>query len=300
MCSFLHEVATSKPDNPVSIATVRGYRSAIGAVHRGFMDGSTVSSNSTITTLLRGIFHTLAVPRKLRDPWDLPLVLECLSRRPYEPLQGASLRNLTLKTVFLLQVASARRVSWTYSCRVDPAHLQLNKQGVRLFPQLALDKNQTESYSPGSVYIPSLKEISPDDRLHCPVRALKFYLDRTKSIRGDQRALFITSQEPYKAAAKNTIAAWVRAVIRDAYSRRNRVIPDNLDMRAHSTRSVATSWAEISGVSLPEIMDAAAWSTPVTFVNVYLKDLPFTRGRFAAGVLTTAAANISRKKTTPA
>ena len=115
-----------------------------------------------------------------------------------------------------------------------------------------------------------------------------------------QRALFITSQEPYKAAAKNTIAAWVRAVIRDAYSRRNRVIPDNLDMRAHSTRSVATSWAEISGVSLPEIMDAAAWSTPVTFANVYLKDLPLKRGRFVAGVLTTAAANISQRKTTPA
>ena len=40
--------------------------------------------------------------------WD---VLEALSKRPYEPLREASLKHLTLKTVFLLAKASAGRRS---------------------------------------------------------------------------------------------------------------------------------------------------------------------------------------------
>ena len=223
-------------------------------------------------------------------------MLDYLSGPTFEPMGSVSLRLVTLKTVFLLQLASARRVSWTYSCRIDGGHLQISPQGVRILPRLALDKNQTESFSPRLVYLPNLKEYSPDDRLHCPVRALKYYLQRTKALRGTEKALFITTQEPYARAAKNTIASWIRQVIRGAYSQKT--IPRHLDTRAHSTRSVATSWAEISGVSLPEIMDAAAWSTPVTFATVYLKDLPLQRGSFAARVLTTAAANIAPKTTT--
>ena len=34
--------------------------------------------------------------------WDLGIMLEALSKPPYEPLQEASLKHLTLKTVFLL------------------------------------------------------------------------------------------------------------------------------------------------------------------------------------------------------
>ena len=43
--------------------------------------------------------------------WDLGIVLEALSRPPYEPLREASLKHLTLKTVFLLAMASAGRCS---------------------------------------------------------------------------------------------------------------------------------------------------------------------------------------------
>ena len=38
--------------------------------------------------------------------WDLGIVLEALSKPPYEPLREASLKHLTLKTVFLLTMAS--------------------------------------------------------------------------------------------------------------------------------------------------------------------------------------------------
>ena len=40
--------------------------------------------------------------------WDLGIMLEALSKAPYEPLREASLKHLTLKTVFLLAMASGR------------------------------------------------------------------------------------------------------------------------------------------------------------------------------------------------
>ena len=43
--------------------------------------------------------------------WDLGTVLEALSKPPYEPLREAFLHHLTLKTVFLLAMASTGRIS---------------------------------------------------------------------------------------------------------------------------------------------------------------------------------------------
>ena len=43
--------------------------------------------------------------------WDLDIILEALSKPPHEPLWEASLKHLTLKTFFLLAMASAGRCS---------------------------------------------------------------------------------------------------------------------------------------------------------------------------------------------
>ena len=45
---------------------------------------------------------TLVLPR-----WDLCIMLEALSKFPYEPLREASLKHFTLKTVFPLAMALA-------------------------------------------------------------------------------------------------------------------------------------------------------------------------------------------------
>ena len=43
--------------------------------------------------------------------WDLGIVVEALNKPPYEPLREACLKHLTLKTDFLLAIASAGRHS---------------------------------------------------------------------------------------------------------------------------------------------------------------------------------------------
>ena len=277
--------------NPLAPSTFAGYRSAIAAIHQGFPDGSTVSLNTDLSTLLKGIFVVAARPRTLRETWDLPTVLKYLAGPTFEPLHAALLKSVAIKTAFLIQLALGRRVSWVHSCRIDPSHLRWENGGVRLLPSLLLDKNQSLSFTPSSVFLLSLKEHSPDDKVHCPLRALKWYLKLTNPLRGAEKALFVISKEPYKKASKGTVAGWVKEAISRAYSHKQR---EQMGIRAHDTRGVATTWAATVGVPFEDIMDAAAWSHPQTFARFYLKDLPAMRGRFSRAVMV-AAGTVARK-----
>ena len=157
-----------------------------------------------------------------------------------------------------------------------------------------MDKNQSVSFTPSEVFLFSLKEFSPDYKAHCPVRALKWYLELTKPLRGGEKALFIRSREPYTKATKSTVAGWVKEAIAGAFSHLPKERRQRMGIRAHDTRGVATTWATMAGVPFEAIMDAAAWSRLQTFAQFYLKDLPATKGRFSRAVLVTTGA-ASRK-----
>ena len=148
------------------------------------------------------------------------------------------------------------------------------------------------------VFLSSLKDLSPNDRLHCPVRALNWYLSCTSEIRGKERFLFISWREPNTRAAQSTIAGWVREAINSAYRDLSAQERRELGIRAHDTQGVAASWALLARVPIQEIMDAAAWKTPVTFARHYLKDLPNLKGRFGRAVISTAGSSGGAKTTT--
>ena len=77
--------------------------------------------------------------------WDLGIVLEALSEPPYEPLREASFKHLTLKTVFLLAMASAGRRSELHALRFDQNYIQFKRKGagVTLYFSLGfMRKNQ--------------------------------------------------------------------------------------------------------------------------------------------------------------
>ncbi len=52
-----------------------------------------------------------------------------------------------------------------------------------------------------------------------------------------------------------------------------RSLPSPLDIRAHSTRGVASSTALFRGVTLEDICMAAGWSSPHAFVRFYNLDV---------------------------
>ena len=67
--------------------------------------------------------------------WDLGIVLEALSKPHYEPLREASLKHLTLKTVFLLVMASARRRSELLALAFDLSIFSSNQKGLYFSPE---------------------------------------------------------------------------------------------------------------------------------------------------------------------
>jgi hypothetical protein len=86
-----------------------------------------------------------------------------------------------------------------------------------------LAKNQVPNTSRRLVIIPSLSatvDKTFPDRTLCPVRALKFYVDRTRppTVRRGRQHLFISYAEGYsKEIAPTTISRWIVSTIKLAY-----------------------------------------------------------------------------------
>ncbi len=90
-------------------STIKVYASSISAFH-GRVDGQAVGRHPLVCQFLKGV-RRLCPNRTLRAPsWDLPLVLDSLTKPPYEPLANTDLKALSLKTAFLLAIYSAKRV----------------------------------------------------------------------------------------------------------------------------------------------------------------------------------------------
>ena len=129
------------------------------------------------------MFVTLPPTRQLVPSWDLFKVLSTLSQPPFEPIGSATLLHLSIKVVFLLAVATSRRRSELHSLSVETGHIRWEPGEVCLVPVLGiLTKNQSESFSAVA-----------DDKLWCPVRALKWYISHTASLRAGHKQLFITT-----------------------------------------------------------------------------------------------------------
>ncbi|CAC5382111.1 unnamed protein product [Mytilus coruscus] len=103
---FLHTVKNCKP------STLAGYKSAIALIHSS---KDRISINMDLRNLIKGMYNINPPLRQLAPNWDLPLVLLVLTKTPFEPLEEAELKYLTLKTVFLMALASAARVSELHS-----------------------------------------------------------------------------------------------------------------------------------------------------------------------------------------
>ena len=199
------------------LASIKGYRSAIAAVHTGFTDGSSVSVSADLMKLVRGLFLRRPTVRTLTPSWNIQVVLEKLAKEPFEPLHRASLKHLTLKTIFLLAAASVRRRSALHALSVKQGHIRFENDGVRLVPDPAfLAENQTLDFLPHPIFLPKIETFSSiaEDRAWCPVRALRLYIKATQSFRGHHTRLFLSINKPHSPISSDTFSRWLVEVIK--------------------------------------------------------------------------------------
>jgi hypothetical protein len=114
----------------------------------------------------------------------------------------------------------------------------------------------------------------PQDRSLCVVRALKFYLDRTKDIRKNRKRLLIAYKKGHdRDIVTNTVSGWIKKTVTLCYSLSKQEDIQVTGVKAHDVRGLAASWALFKNVSINAIMEACSWKSHNTFTNFYLKDL---------------------------
>ena len=127
----------------------------------------------------------------------------------------------------------------------------------------------------------------------CPVRALTHYLELTSTLRKD-RQLFVCYMNGSKLGAKTdkqSLSRWIRDTIYFAYKQKGQQPPKG-NIKAHSTRAVAASLAEVDGVDPDDLCRAATWSSLSVFATFYRLDMAAEKG-LAPHVLAAAVASRS-------
>lgn len=205
-------------------------------------------------------------------------MLQTLVGAPFEPIFTADLKWVTLKTVFLIALASAKRVSELQGLSGDVSHAEDWSSISLTFAVDFLAKTEVPSTyldQDRSFSLPALSSVASDaeDLKLCPVRALRAYLVRTRNRRPPNSRLFLPLSGDRPAVSKNTISFWIRTVIKRAYGTDGAAAQRTHGRSAHEVRALSTSWAFVRSRSLASVMAAASWRSHTTFSNHYLRDV---------------------------
>lgn len=99
-------------DEGLAYSSLRVYLAAISA-HHPLLDSHSIFSHPMTKSFLKGLTRSYPELRHLAPSWELPLVLQKLMRKPFEPMATAAIHLVTWKTAFLVAVTSAQESGGT-------------------------------------------------------------------------------------------------------------------------------------------------------------------------------------------
>ncbi len=205
--SFLQE----RLERRLSPSTLKVYVACI-AGHHNAVDRKDLEKHDLIGSFLRGARGMNPSRSPLMPSWDISIVLAGLQRGPFEPLDSVKLKFLLDKTALLTALTSITRggdlqaFSVSKDCLVfGPAYSH-----VVLRPRPGyLPKVPTTPFCDQVVNLQALpsEEADPALALQCLIRALRIYVDRTRSFRSSEQ-LFVChrGQQKGKAVSKQRLA----------------------------------------------------------------------------------------------
>ena len=221
------------------VSSLLGYRSVLSAVFRFHLPS--LSSGPVIRDLLSS-FRLSSAERVLRPPaWDLSMVLTYFVSPALEPLSQASFHALMLTPLFLLALATAKRVGELQAL----SSIVTFVAGVACLssiPQFVAKSESLTRSIPRSFLVTSLADFAAGlttDLLLCPIWVLCLYLLRARSLSPGRHRLFVSPRRPSRAMSTNAVSFFLGEVISAAEAAR----PQVGSLRAHDVRSVSTSVA---------------------------------------------------------
>ncbi len=133
-----------------------------------------------VARFIRGAKRLRPPNRATVPSWDLAIVLEGLVMTPFEPLESAPIRFLTLKMVFLMAITSLKRIMDLQALLISPSCLDFAPGLVKVIlhphPNCLLKVSFStmnpvvlEAFCPPPFTTPEKERLN----LLCPVRALQ-------------------------------------------------------------------------------------------------------------------------------
>ena len=181
-----------------------------------------------------------------------------------------------------MALGSGKRRSEIHAWQHKNIRHQADWSKVSLFPSPSfLSKNQLAKEGPEGVapvvipaLAPTLDKSLKSDRSLCPIRALRYYLDRKSDIRRGKELVFVSFKKGFdKDISPATISSWIKQTVILCYELSDQQAHTLHQVKAHDVRSFAASKAFQSGVSLEQILSDCHWKSHNTFTQFYLKDV---------------------------
>ena len=272
VCEFLIYLFEEKNMAP---ATIQGYRSSLHSVLRH--TGLRINNDEDVADVVRSL--RIRAPKNLKKTvnWNLDVVLKFLCSEKFEPLRDVSLLNLTKKTIILVALALAKRIS---ELQALSRQVGFSSEGALL--SLVCNFRAKNDFKckrlPRNFFIKELSSLvgNEEEALLCPVRALKEYIRRTKSlVSRDLPNLFVSPRKPSRPASKNALTFLIKLVIKEAHESLCPEFLPLLKVKTHELRAVSTSVAFKHNLSLDSVMEAAQWRCKSVFASHYLKEVAF-------------------------
>ena len=268
-------------------STIISHRTSVASVLRHWVYDP--AADPHIKLLVRAFRLERPVQRRIMPKWDLHLFLLSLMRPPFTSQSeddGESsddvipLKWRTLKCLFLLALASARRRLYLHALRIAPGRCVFARGNtqrqlvVSLLPEPGfLAKNQLPTQAPEWITVPGIAHLNPTEpeRMLCPVRQLKLYIRDSESIRGGRQRMFIHWNRSIRDIMRSHMRSrWIVETVKEAYTQADRQFDR---VTAHEVRALSASWAYNCQVALPDILAAAFWRSSGVFQNSYLRDM---------------------------
>ncbi len=224
---------------------------------------------------MRGVRWLRPVRPTAVPSWDLSVVLEGLVTAPFEPLESAPERILTLKVNLLLALTSLKRVGDLQALSVSEMCMDFARGLVKV------TLRPRPGYIPEHPHRFALRWSHFTLSILLPLLRVRMRSFTCSARYGHWSCMWIAPR-----FGENPPSCWCVLVLAAAgLPHRNRGFLTgwetpfrwlmrrgtflHLSLRAHSTRGVASSQALFRGVPLEDLCVAAGWSSPHTFVRFY-------------------------------
>lgn len=240
---------SSSYESGLSYNSLNCFRSAIS-----LLSGSDIGQDSLIRRFFRGIGKLRPPKARYNCTWDPKIVLDYFRDLPKN--EELSLGSLARKVVVLLALVTGQRIQTLHLIRTE--NVKISSSIISILIPDQIKTSAPKRFQP-CLTIPYFLA---DSRV-CAASALVQYMEATASLRQSEPYLFLTTRQPFSRASKDTLARWIKDVLKAS----------GLDMSlftAHSARHAATSSAKEGDIDLNIIFRSAGWTqNSATFARFY-------------------------------